>query len=306
MSINFEGRVAIVTGAANGLGKSHALSLAKLGAKVVVNDFGGARDGTGGSSEAAEKVVAEIQAAGGEAIANGADVSSEEQVDSMVKQTLDQWGRIDILVNNAGILRDKSFAKMEMSDWDKVVAVHLTGSAICTRAVWPVMREQKYGRVIMTTSTSGLYGNFGQANYGAAKMGVAGLMNTLCLEGEKYDIKVNCVAPTAATRMTEDLMPKEVLALLEPEAITPAVLFLASDQAPTQRIVLAGAGCYAMVRLMESDGIYLDEEERTPDAIAARFEQLGDMGNAREMTNGGEHVTKILTKAAQAKGIKLG
>ena len=305
MSINFEGRVAIVTGAANGLGKSHALSLAKLGAKVVVNDFGGARDGTGGSSEAAEKVVAEIKAAGGEAIANGADVSSEEQVDAMVKQTLDQWGRIDILVNNAGILRDKSFAKMEMSDWDKVVAVHLTGSAICTRAVWPVMREQKYGRVIMTTSTSGLYGNFGQANYGAAKMGVAGLMNTLCLEGEKYDIKVNCVAPTAATRMTEDLMPKEVLALLEPEAITPAVLFLASDQAPNQRIVLAGAGCYAMVRLMESDGIYLNEDERTPDAIAARFEQLGDMGNAREMTNGGEHVTKILTKAAQAKGIKL-
>ena len=305
MSINFEGRVAIVTGAANGLGKSHALSLAKLGAKVVVNDFGGARDGTGGSSEAAEKVVAEIKAAGGEAIANGADVSSEEQVDAMVKQTLDQWGRIDILVNNAGILRDKSFAKMEMSDWDKVVAVHLTGSAICTRAVWPVMREQKYGRVIMTTSTSGLYGNFGQANYGAAKMGVAGLMNTLCLEGEKYDIKVNCVAPTAATRMTEDLMPKEVLALLEPEAITPAVFFLASDQAPNQRIVLAGAGCYAMVRLMESDGIYLNEEERTPDAIAAQFEQLGDMGSAREMTNGGEHVTKILTKAAQAKGIKL-
>ena len=305
MSINFEGRVAIVTGAANGLGKSHALSLAKLGAKVVVNDFGGARDGTGGSSEAAEKVVEEIKAAGGEAIANGADVSSEEQVGAMVQQTLDQWGRIDILVNNAGILRDKSFAKMEMSDWDKVVAVHLTGSAICTRAVWPVMREQKYGRVIMTTSTSGLYGNFGQANYGAAKMGVAGLMNTLCLEGEKYDIKVNCVAPTAATRMTEDLMPKEVLALLEPEAITPAVLFLASDQAPNQRIVLAGAGCYAMVRLMESDGIYLNEEERTPDAIAAQFEQLGDMGSAREMTNGGEHVTKILTKAAQAKGIKL-
>ncbi|MCK5910510.1 MAG: SDR family oxidoreductase, partial [Caulobacter sp.] len=258
---DLSGRVAIVTGAANGLGKSHALSLAKLGAKVVVNDFGGARDGTGGSSEAAEKVVEEIKAAGGEAIANGADVSSEEQVGAMVQQTLDQWGRIDILVNNAGILRDKSFAKMEMSDWDKVVAVHLTGSAICTRAVWPVMREQKYGRVIMTTSTSGLYGNFGQANYGAAKMGVAGLMNTLCLEGEKYDIKVNCVAPTAATRMTEDLMPKEVLALLEPEAITPAVLFLASDQAPNQRIVLAGAGCYAMVRLMESDGIYLNEEE---------------------------------------------
>ncbi|MAY11623.1 MAG: 3-oxoacyl-ACP reductase [Alcanivorax sp.] len=306
MSINFEGRVAIVTGAANGLGRSHALELARLGAKVVVNDFGGARDGTGGASEAAEKGVAEITAAGGEAIANGADVSNEEQVQAMVQQTLDQWGRVDILVNNAGILRDKSFAKMDMSDWDKVVAVHLTGSAICTRAVWPVMREQGYGRVIMTTSTSGLYGNFGQANYGAAKMGVAGLMNTLCLEGEKYDIKVNCVAPTAATRMTEDLMPKEVLALLEPSEITPAVLFLASDQAPSRRIVLAGAGCYAMVRLMESDGIYLEEGDRTPDAIAARFEELGDMSNAREMQNGGEHVSKILTKAAHAKGIKLG
>jgi len=306
MSINFEGQVAIVTGAANGLGKSHALSLAKLGAKVVVNDFGGARDGTGGSSEAAEKVVAEIVAAGGEAIANGADVSSEEQVNTMVQQTLDKWGRVDILVNNAGILRDKSFAKMGMDDWDKVIAVHLTGSAICTRAVWPVMREQKYGRVIMTTSTSGLYGNFGQTNYGAAKMGVAGIMNTLCLEGDKYNIKVNCVAPTAATRMTEDLMPKEVLALLEPEAITPAVLFLASEQAPSHRILLAGAGCYAMVRLMESDGIYLDESERTADAIAARFDQLGDMSDAKEMSNGGDHVTKILTKAAQAKGIKLG
>ncbi|MGI9573672.1 SDR family oxidoreductase [Alloalcanivorax xenomutans] len=306
MSINFEGRVAIVTGAANGLGRSHAQELARLGAKVVVNDFGGARDGTGGSSEAAEKVVAEIVEAGGEAIANGADVSNQEQVQAMVQQTLDQWGRIDILVNNAGILRDKSFAKMEMSDWDKVIAVHLTGSAICTRAVWPVMREQGYGRVIMTTSTSGLYGNFGQTNYGAAKMGVAGMMNTLCLEGEKYDIKINCVAPTAATRMTEDLMPKEVLALLEPSEITPAVLFLASDQAPNRRILLAGAGCYATVRLMESEGIYLQEGERTPDAIAAHFEELADMSNAREMHNGGEHVSKILTKAAQAKGIKLG
>ena len=305
MSLDFTDKVVIVTGAGGGLGKSHALEFARRGAKVVVNDLGGAMDGSGGSSDAAEAVVAEIKAAGGEAIANGSSVTDDTGVDNMIKQTMDAYGRIDVLVNNAGVLRDKSFAKMEMSDWDKVVAVHLTGSAICTRAVWPVMREQKYGRVIMTTSTSGLYGNFGQANYGAAKMGVAGLMNTLCLEGEKYDIKVNCVAPTAATRMTEDLMPKEVLALLEPEAITPAVLFLASDQAPNQRIVLAGAGCYAMVRLMESDGIYLNEEERTPDAIAAQFEQLGDMGNAREMSNGGEHVTKILTKAAQAKGIKL-
>lgn len=306
MTIRFDNQVAIVTGAGNGLGKCHALELARLGAKVVVNDFGGARDGSGGSSEAAEQVVAEIQAAGGEAIANGADVSSPEQVDDMVKQALDTWGRIDVLINNAGILRDKSFVKMTQDDWDKVIAVHLTGSEICTRAVWPIMREQGYGRIVMTTSTSGLYGNFGQANYGAAKMAVAGLMNTLCIEGEKYDIKVNCIAPTAATRMTEDLMPPEVLAMLEPKEITPAVLFLCSNKAPTHRIVLAGAGCYAMVRLMESEGVYLDEDERNVDGVASHFEQIGNMDNAREILAGGDHVTKILTKAAQAKGIKLG
>ena len=213
---------------------------------------------------------------------------------------------IDYLINNAGILRDKSFVKMTQDDWDKVIAVHLTGSEICTRAVWPIMREQGYGRIVMTTSTSGLYGNFGQANYGAAKMAVAGLMNTLCIEGEKYDIKVNCIAPTAATRMTEDLMPPEVLAMLEPKEITPAVLFLCSNKAPTHRIVLAGAGCYAMVRLMESEGVYLDEDERNVDGVAAHFEQIGNMDNAREILAGGDHVTKILTKAAQAKGIKLG
>ena len=306
MTIRFDNQVAIVTGAGNGLGKCHALELARLGAKVVVNDFGGARDGSGGSSEAAEQVVAEIQSAGGEAIANGADVSSPEQVDAMVKQAMDTWGRIDVLINNAGILRDKSFVKMTQDDWDKVIAVHLTGSEICTRAVWPIMREQGYGRIVMTTSTSGLYGNFGQANYGAAKMAVAGLMNTLCIEGEKYDIKVNCIAPTAATRMTEDLMPPEVLAMLEPKEITPAVLFLCSNKAPTHRIVLAGAGCYAMVRLMESEGVYLDEDERNVDGVAAHFEQIGNMDNAREILAGGDHVTKILTKAAQAKGLKLG
>ena len=306
MTIRFDNQVAIVTGAGNGLGKCHALELARLGAKVVVNDFGGARDGSGGSTEAAEQVVAEIQAAGGEAIANGADVSSPEQVDAMVKQAMDTWGRIDVLINNAGILRDKSFVKMTQDDWDKVIAVHLTGSEICTRAVWPIMREQGYGRIVMTTSTSGLYGNFGQANYGAAKMAVAGLMNTLCIEGEKYNIKVNCIAPTAATRMTEDLMPPEVLAMLEPKEITPAVLFLCSNKAPTHRIVLAGAGCYAMVRLMESEGVYLDEDERNVDGVAAHFKQIGNMDNAREILAGGDHVTKILTKAAQAKGLKLG
>lgn len=305
MSIDFKGRVAIVTGSGNGLGKSHAMQLARLGAKVVVNDFGGARDGSGGSSEAAEKVVAEIIAAGGEAIANGADVSNRQQVAEMVQAAMDKWGRVDILVNNAGILRDKSFVKMSDDDWDKVIAVHLTGSANCSHAVWPIMREQRYGRIIMTTSTSGLYGNFGQANYGAAKMAVAGLMNTLHIEGEKYDIRVNCVAPTAATRMTEDLMPKEVLALLEPKEITPAVLFMASEQAPSRRIILAGAGYYAMARLMESEGFYVDENERTADTLAARFEELADMSNAREMLTGSDHVSKILGKAAQAKGIQV-
>ncbi len=305
MSIDFKGRVAIVTGSGNGLGKSHAMQLARLGAKVVVNDFGGARDGSGGSSEAAEKVVAEIIAAGGEAIANGADVSNRQQVAEMVQAAMDKWGRVDILVNNAGILRDKSFVKMSDDDWDKVIAVHLTGSANCSHAVWPIMREQGYGRIIMTTSTSGLYGNFGQANYGAAKMAVVGLMNTLHIEGEKYDIRVNCVAPTAATRMTEDLMPKEVLALLEPKEITPAVLFMASEQAPSRRIILAGAGYYAMARLMESEGFYVGEGERTADTLAARFEELADMSNAREMLTGSDHVSKILGKAAQAKGIQV-
>ena len=305
MSIDFKDKVAIVTGAGGGLGREYALELARRGAKVVVNNLGGSRDGTG-SSDAAAQVVEEIEKAGGTAMANGGSVTEYEQMEKMVADAKQKWGGVHVLINNAGVLRDKTFAKMDPADFEFVVKVHLTGSAFATKACWETFREQAYGRVLMTASSTGLFGNFGQANYGAAKMGVAGLMNTLCLEGEKYDIKVNCVAPTAATRMTEDLMPKEVLALLEPEAITPAVLFLASDQAPNQRIVLAGAGCYAMVRLMESDGIYLNEEERTPDAIAAQFEQLGDMGNAREMSNGGEHVTKILTKAAQAKGIKLG
>lgn len=290
-------KVAVITGAAVGLGRATAIRMAEEGASVAVLDI---LDAEG------LELIEMLRERDLPVAWWRCDVSSETEVQQTMADIVEHFGRIDILVNNAGILRDKSFAKMEMSDWDKVIAVHLTGSAICTRAVWPVMREQGYGRVIMTTSTSGLYGNFGQTNYGAAKMGVAGMMNTLCLEGEKYDIKINCVAPTAATRMTEDLMPKEVLALLEPSEITPAVLFLASDQAPNRRILLAGAGCYATVRLMESEGIYLQEGERTPDAIAAHFEELADMSNAREMHNGGEHVSKILTKAAQAKGIKLG
>ncbi|MEL7229953.1 MAG: SDR family NAD(P)-dependent oxidoreductase, partial [Pseudomonadota bacterium] len=226
--IRYDDQVVIVTGSGNGLGKSHALEFARRGAKVVINDFGGARDGTGGSSEAAEAVVAEIEAMGGEAIANGANVTDRDQVAAMVQQTMDEWGRIDVLVNNAGILRDRSFGKMTGEEWDAVVAVHLTGSANCSLAVWNIMKAQNYGRIVMTTSTSGIYGNFGQANYGAAKAGVWGLMNTLHIEGAKNNIHVNCLSPTAATRMTEDVIPPEALEVLDPKWVTPAVIFLGS------------------------------------------------------------------------------
>ena len=218
MSIRFDGKVAIVTGAGNGLGRSHALGLAARGAKVVVNDLGGSVDGSGGSSEAAKAVVAEIEAAGGEAIANGANVTDMAEVTRMVDEAMAKWGRIDILVNNAGVLRDKSFSNVEMKDFAFVLDVHLMGSVNCSKAVWNVMREQGYGRIAMTTSSSGLYGNFGQTNYGAAKMGVIGLMNTLVIEGAKYGIKVNALSPCAATRMTEDIIPENLLELLTPES----------------------------------------------------------------------------------------
>ena len=303
MSISFEGQVAIVTGSGNGLGRSHALQLAARGARVVINDFGGARDGTGGSSEAAEKVVAEIIEAGGEAIANGANVADWTQVQNLAAQAMEKWGRIDILINNAGILRDKSFGKMDIADWDAVVDVHLNGTAYCSRAVWNIMKDQNYGRIVNTTSTSGIYGNFGQANYGAAKGGVVGLMNTLHIEGAKNNIHINCVAPTAATRMTEDIIPEAMLAQIAPEHVTPAFLYLASTEAPSRTIMLAGAGCYAVAKLLESDGLYLPEGERTPEAIAAQFGAIADMSNAKEMMTGNDHVMKIIQKAtAGAKG----
>jgi NAD(P)-dependent dehydrogenase (short-subunit alcohol dehydrogenase family) len=226
MSINFEGRVAIVTGAGNGLGRSHALALAERGAKVVVNDLGGARDGTGASSDAAMDVVALIEAAGGEAFAHGANVANFDEVQDMVAQAMEKWGRVDILINNAGILRDKSFSKMDLADFKLVMDVHLMGSVNCSKAVWEIMRGQNYGRIVMTTSSSGMYGNFGQSNYGAAKMAVLGLMNTLVLEGGKNNIHVNALAPTAGTRMTEDLMPPEVLSMLTAESVTAGAIIL--------------------------------------------------------------------------------
>jgi NAD(P)-dependent dehydrogenase (short-subunit alcohol dehydrogenase family) len=270
MTIRFDGRVAIVTGSGGGLGRCHALGLASRGAKVVVNDIG--KDGA--ASDSALKVVDEIRAAGGVAMADGADVVNFEQITAMVARAEKEWGRIDILVNNAGILRDKSFAKMEMSDFDRVVRVHLTGSANCAKAVWNGMRERGYGRIVFTSSASGIYGNFGQANYGAAKAAMIGLMNVLHIEGAKYDIRVNILAPTAATAMTDGLLTPDEAALLSPESVTPAVLFLVGDGAPSRVILGAGAGVFAVTRIQETRGVYLDEAERSPDTIAARWDEI--------------------------------
>ena len=295
MSIRFDDKVAIVTGAGGGLGRSHALDLASRGAKVVVNDLGGSVDGASkGSSSAAEKVVEEIKAAGGEAIANGASVTDIDQVKEMVQQTIEAYGRIDILINNAGILRDKSFSKVEDEDFRMVMEVHLMGSVNCTKAVWEIMKEQNYGRIVMTSSSSGLYGNFGQTNYGAAKMGVVGLMNTLKLEGAKYNIKCNALAPVAGTRMTEDLMPGEVLDKLQPEFVTPAVTYMVSEDAPNGAIIAAGAGVFTRVMIHETMGVNLGTgEDMTAENIADNWEKISDMTDAKLPYQGGDQTVKI-------------
>jgi NAD(P)-dependent dehydrogenase (short-subunit alcohol dehydrogenase family) len=276
MELDFNGRVAIVTGGGGGLGRQHALALAARGAKVVVNDLGGARDGSGGSLSAAESVVAEIRAAGGEAIANGASVTDFDAVQAMVKQAVDTWGRVDILVNNAGILRDKSFAKMELADFRLVMDVHLMGAVHCTKAVWPYMNEQKYGRILMTSSSSGLYGNFGQSNYGAAKLALVGLMQTLSIEGAKNNIRVNSLAPTAATRMTEDLMPPAVLEALKPEAVVPAMLVLVAESAPTRTILCAGAGSVEAAHITLTQGAWIGLDAQSPERLAEQLAQVRD------------------------------
>lgn len=304
MTIRFDGRVAIVTGAGNGLGRAHALGLAKLGAKVVVNDFGGARDGTGGSMTAAESVVEEIRAAGGTAMADGADVSNLEQVTAMVDKATKDWGSVDLMCANAGILRDKSFAKMEVADFAKVLDVHLTGTFYCCKAVWEGMRARNYGRIVLTTSSSGLYGNFGQANYGAAKTGMVGLMNVLAEEGRKTDIRVNIVSPTAATRMTEELLPAQALQLMKPEAITPAVEYLLSETAPTKTIMGAGAGSFAVIRILESEGVNFPESEWTADTVAAHFAEISDMSKARALEGAFHQTQKYVEQAAIRLGVK--
>jgi NAD(P)-dependent dehydrogenase (short-subunit alcohol dehydrogenase family) len=295
--IRFDGQVAIVTGAGGGLGRAHALELARRGAKLVVNDLGGALDGSGGSSAAAEAVVAEIKAGGGEAIANGASVTDDQGVAGMITQAMDAFGQIDVLVANAGILRDKSFAKMELSDFEAVLAVHVIGTVKPAKAVWEIMRAQNYGRIVVTTSSSGLYGNFGQANYGAAKMALVGLMNTLKLEGAKTDIRVNAISPVAATRMTEALMPAPLLEALRPEYVTPGVVHLCSRDAPNGVILAAGAGVFAVARIMETEGVYLGADpsaESVRDAWAAIAEPAG----AEAYEQGGSQTQKFMRKLA--------
>ena len=266
-----QGRVAIVTGSGGGLGREHALYLARKGAKVVVNDL---------SQDAADSVAEEIRAAGGEALAVAASVTDEAAVSAMVNQTVDAWGRIDILINNAGILRDKSFAKMDMADFRLVVDVHLMGAAICTKAVWEQMREQQFGRIVMTTSSSGLYGNFGQANYGAAKMALVGFMQTLAIEGEKYGIRVNCLAPTAATQMTADILPEAALKALDPALVSPALLPLVVDDAPTRTVICAGAGHFATATVTLSQGKYIGGGDDAGERLIAAWDAVSDQADA--------------------------
>lgn len=301
MSLDFTDKVVIVTGAGGGLGKSHALEFARRGAKVVVNDLGGAMDGSGGSSEAAEAVVAEIKEAGGEAIANGSSVTDDAGVDNMIKQTMDAYGRIDVLVNNAGVLRDKSFAKMEINDFTFVVDVHLFGTMKPTKAVWPIMKEQGYGRIMVTSSSSGLYGNFGQANYGAAKLGVVGFMNTLKLEGQKDNIHINALAPVAWTRMTENLMPAEMEDMLTPERVTPAVIFMCSEGAPTGKIICAGAGAYTSAAIVETKGVYLGENPSAED-VAENWETISKIDDAaKALFQGGEQTGRMFELIQEAR-----
>jgi len=302
MTIDFKGQVAIVTGAGGGLGRQHALALAARGAKVLVNDLGGARDGSGGSVSAADAVVAEIRAAGGEALANGASVTDFVAVQAMVKQAVDAWGRVDILVNNAGILRDKSFAKMEMADFELVVDVHLMGAVHCSKAVWALMNEQKYGRIVMTTSSSGLYGNFGQSNYGAAKMALVGLMQTLSIEGAKHHIHVNCLAPTAATRMTEDLMPAPVLDALKPEAVVPAMLVLVAENAPTRTILCAGAGSVEAAHITMTSGSWIGLGEEAPERLQAAMAQVLDSSGCTVPASGANQGMHEVARAMEHLG----
>jgi len=301
--IRFDGQVAIVTGAGRGLGRAHALQLAERGAKVVVNDLGVARDGAEPGASAAQEVAAEIRARGGEAIASTASVTDNDAVQKMVDETMRTWGRIDILVNNAGFLRDKSFSKMALDDFQAIVDVHLMAAVRCTKAVWDIMKAQHYGRIVMTTSSSGLYGNFGQANYGAAKMALVGLMQTLGIEGQKYNVRVNCLAPSATTRMTEELFSAEDCALLTPESVAPGLVYLVSEGAPTRMILCAGAGAFGTSSITLTNSIYVGSGPNAAELIAAHAEQLRDRKGETVPSSGLEQSRQEVAKARIARAI---
>lgn len=292
MNKTLDGRVAIVTGAGSGLGRAHALALARHGARVVVNDVAGAHEGSPGRA-----VADEIVRAGGSAIADGGDVTDFAAMEAMAARAVAEWGRIDILVNNAGVLRDRSFSKMTLEDFRRVMDVHLMGSVHAVKAVWETMRAQRYGRIVMTTSSSGLYGNFGQSNYSAAKMALVGLMQTLALEGERQDIRVNCLAPTAATAMTEGVLPPEALARLQPDYVSPGLVALVGEDAPTRTILLAGAGSFESANLTMTRGIFIDGSDYTAAEVMARMDEIRDRADERVPGTGFEQYQWELSKA---------
>lgn len=300
--IQFHDKVAIVTGAGQGLGRAHALELARRGAKVMVNDLGVSVNGTQSSSQAALQVVETIRSFGGEAMSSAVSVADAQGVQSMVEQVMERWGRIDMLVNNAGYLRDRSFSKMTLEEFEHIIQVHLLGSMYCTKAVWDIMKAQQYGRIVMTTSSSGLYGNFGQSNYAAAKMGVVGLMQTLAIEGERYGIRVNCLAPSAATRMTAELFSPEDLALLTPESVTPAMVYLLSEQAPNKTVLCAGAGSFEVAHITLTQGMHFDAGDDVAERLRDNFHLVSARQSERVPTTGFEQSCQELQMAIAAKG----
>jgi NAD(P)-dependent dehydrogenase (short-subunit alcohol dehydrogenase family) len=295
MTKYLQDKVAVVTGAGGGLGRAHAIELARHGARVVVNDLGAEASGS-----AAQQVAKEIAHLGGEALVDGADVCDPGQVEAMMAGAAATWGRIDILVNNAGVLRDKSFAKMSLEDFRRVLDVHLMGAVHCTRAVWERMRARRHGRIVLTTSSSGLYGNFGQANYGAAKMALVGLMQTLSLEGAKHDIRVNCLAPSAATGMTEGVLASEALAGLAPELVSPGLVALVGDDAPTRMILLAGAGSFECAHVTMTRGVFVGGGENAAAAVRARLHEIQSRSGEVVPEAGWEQVRLELAKAGLA------
>lgn len=299
--LRFDGKVAVITGAGGGLGKAYALLLASRGARVVVNDLGGTFDGEGADSTPAQKVVNQIKAVGGEAVANYESVSEWESARKIIQTAIDNYGRIDILINNAGILRDKSLLKMEIADYLKVIEVHLNGTFFCTKAAFAHMREQNYGRIVSTASAAGVYGNFGQTNYGAAKMGIVGLMNCVCQEGSRYGVLANTIVPTAGTRLTATVMPSEIVARIKPEYVAPIVAYICSEQCQVSgKIFSAGGGYYSRAAVIEGPGVFFDTGGKiTPDMIAEKFAQISSLEGGREYGSAMEQTGYVLSKMSE-------